>query len=302
MRFIAYAFAKNLAHATISTYLAGVQHLFVTHNVRNAEVWTKRVKAALKGVATLRPAEPKRLPFVGSLVATSRQVATRLFGAVGEQVFTAICFGYFFLLRVGEFLGGPRTIRARDVSLGWNGAYLKLHELGRPLRGPAPDSVVVFLRFSKTDRLGKGASRMVSHDPGSEICICAALWRYASGSPAWRGEQVLFPDVSVNQVTTVMKASASSKGLDPDRVNTHSLRIGGLTQLSSKGTEKDWLRYAGRWSSESSIDTYFRPTEEVCARLSRSLADVDAVLPSGLAVLYPSRDVGVCRRLGSEFG
>lgn len=250
----------------------------------------------LAGAAKLRGCRTSRLPFTGSLV--SRAVR---FGCVGH----AIVFGYYFLLRKSEFLG-TKSIRARDVAFRWDtGPSVRLSEVQA---GPAsgfnhpPTSLVIRIPTSKTDRLGKGVVRVATLAPDpAGVCVCRSLWTHALQCGPFDANDAVFRGISATEVKHVMREVARSCGLDSTRVNVHSLRIGGLVQLSSAGCGSDLLRFAGRWASPSSVDAYFRATTEIYGQLSRMLSDPGRVSADGLATLYPAPSLVVQEgRVGSS--
>jgi hypothetical protein len=64
---------------------------------------------------------------------------------------------------------------------------------------------------------------------------------------------------------------AEMYGLDPSRVSSHSLRIGGATAMAAAGMSEYEIKQMGEWKSDVFLD-YARNTTQLFERARRALA------------------------------
>jgi hypothetical protein len=109
-RYVVYLFSfAKLAHGTIITYLAGLQHHFYLSDA-GVSVWSPLIHQILKGFVRIesdeRPLSLRhKLPFTRSMVESSRQlILNRLPRFEGLAIYAALCMGLMFLFRKSEFL------------------------------------------------------------------------------------------------------------------------------------------------------------------------------------------------------
>ncbi len=92
-------------------------------------------------------------------------------------------------------------------------------------------------------------------------CPVLALYKYWSIRPKksgiffiWYDGQQLFRFDFV----TCLRDVLGSRGMDPSRYNTHSLRIGITTDLALAGISHEHILLMGRWSADAYLK-YIRP-------------------------------------------
>ena len=74
-----------------------------------------------------------------------------------------------------------------------------------------------------------------------------------------------------SQVRTLLERAAVAVGLPPDRMGTHSLRIGGASALLHAGVPVDIIKRWGRWKSDS-FQRYLWDADEGARGLSTRMA------------------------------
>ena len=174
-------------------------------------------------------------------------------------LWTALCVGFLFLLRGGEYLchdgadwGWPKIVRGADIKL-WS---LGRHTLG----GDGAEEVSLAIRSAKADIFNAGTSRNHFRS-GSPICVVdmlarlqrkcpqrfqggdeseLPLFRKADGAPLFRSE-----------VQETIQEAATRCGVPKERIATHSLRIGGASALLHAGYSIALIQRFGRWASNA---------------------------------------------------
>lgn len=71
-----------------------------------------------------------------------------------------------------------------------------------------------------------------------------------------------------DQLARQLKRAASVLGEDPSNTGTHSLRIGGATELHNQGVPDSWIKDWGNWSSLAFLE-YCRDLGEYPRHLAR---------------------------------
>ncbi|CAE8616995.1 unnamed protein product [Polarella glacialis] len=115
------------------------------------------------------------------------------------------------------------------------------------------DSATVLIRGSKTDQYNLGCMRS-QHRVGGVMCPVGAMriWQRIVVGP----DSAIFCENKNNEILRIrlqvwLKAAAAGVGLPPDRVGTHSLRVGGATALYNAGWELGAIQRFGRWMSNA---------------------------------------------------
>lgn len=83
---------------------------------------------------------------------------------------------------------------------------------------------------------------------------------------------------------------AEAYGLDPRRVSSHSLRIGGVSALAAAGVPDYVIRDMGRWKSLAFL-TYVRKSTEMFEVARSALAREDLLTADKTRLLNPRSDL-----------
>ena len=86
------------------------------------------------------------------------------------------------------------------------------------------------------------------------------LIRFANGQPVKR-----------EQIQVLLRMAAQATGQDPNRMGTHSLRIGGATALYHSQKDLQYVRRFGRWCSDA-FHLYLWESHEQQKGVSSSMA------------------------------
>jgi len=305
-RYVVYLFSfAKLAHGTIITYLAGLQHHFYLSDA-GVSVWSPLIHQILKGFFRLESVERPlslrhKLPFTRSMVESSRQlILNRLPRFEGLAIYAALCMGLMFLFRKSEYLTDDKrkpkvtngvvvTLLASNVHF-WYGStpYAACDPL---LPSSPPDLLSMYLPLSKGDPYGKGATRFFPLAPSNPLCMVSFVHSYAKQAQL-RANDCFFAGprcvVSSATIAIVLKATALALGIPADRISIHSLRVGGLVVLFAAEVPDSLKQLAGRWASPHSFITYARATLEQYATIANALNNPALVTAEQVKMFYSS--------------
>lgn len=210
--------------------------------------------------------------------------------AIGELALIA----FFFLLRIGEYtVKGKRKNTKRTVQFRMQDVtFFKKDSTGRLRQLPrnAPDAEIlsadaVTLKLDNQKNGWKGVC--ISHHSNGEGAfdpVYAVGSRYVhirahTSDPAAFLSSVFDKDgrsdISDKDIRAALKLAASvldypaGRGIPIDRIDTHSLRIGGANAMSLNGYSKQEIQKMGRWRGETFLE-YIR---ESCATFSEGMSE-----------------------------
>ena len=197
-----------------------------------------RLQQTLRGIKRLGrsgrvPRHPLSLEDLKSLFATLNTILP------DDLVFwSAVTLAYRSLLRKGHYTPSPHALRWRDVSI-------------------YPDHLVLIIPSSKTDQFSNNPHRIVlNSSPGS--CLCPVKWitELSRAHSPLESDMLFrlprpggFIQMDYHWFNARLKQAASSIGLSPVAVSSHSLRHGGASFMASLGSPMMDIRARGGWSS-----------------------------------------------------
>jgi hypothetical protein len=139
---------------------------------------------------------------------------------------------------------------------------------------------IVNIRSAKNDAAGRGHryffGRCNPDTDRSTYCITWILWRYVQHArPGSRRPFFHIPTLKWTLKPTYLnkklQGMAKMYGLDPSRVSSHSLRIGGATAMAAAGMSEFEIKQMGGWKSDVFLD-YARNTTQLFERARSALA------------------------------
>ena len=141
--------------------------------------------------------------------------------------------------------------------------------------------IALELRASKTAQYNLGAWRNHFRS-GREICPVEAMALLQRHHPErfGNGAEVLKPlfrranggPILSSQVKIMLANAAEECGMPPDRMGSHSLRIGGASALLHAGIQIENIMRWGRWLSNS-FQRYLWEANETAQGVSRKMSD-----------------------------
>lgn len=263
------------------------------------------VRAFLKGVKQVdggtkpqqkRPFTIRHMDALHSMTVNKRE---------GSAVWAAACLGFFFLLRVSNFAAGARGLYDDNyVLLRRNVRFFaasKEISVESAAAGKA-DAVEICVARSKNDL--KPLVRRVYCSGHPVICPVRALARHlwaTRRAPAdWpvtvvgtsaRADGRPAEALTRDQLAKHLKLAGCLLGEDPKGTGTHSLRIGGASELHNQGVADSWIKDWGNWASLAFLD-YCRNLGEYPRHLARIMTASLLSRPSPTADPWSQCTVG----------
>ena len=244
------------SEATIKTRLAAIRALHVNLGLDDPMADMKRIDLLLQGYSRLRGAPLRRHPVTPRMLRWVRTGIRPQRSLDDAVLWAALLLGFFFLLRVSEYLapehadGGKKGLRGIDLTPRRDGVPVTTFR--------EADEVVLRIRGSKTDQLNEG--HVKNHfRSGNDLCVVEALDFLQTLAPRrWREEKDAYLLISANgqplrraEVHACLTRAATALGGDPSRMGTHSLRFGGASALWAAYRDSSVVKRWGRWASEA---------------------------------------------------
>ena len=170
--------------------------------------------------------------------------------------------GFCGFLRISEML----EIQIKDISF-------------------CEDGVKIFLPFSKTDQVREGSTVFIS-ETFSDYCPVCWLQKYLYHSKLQKPEDFLFCrlfkckighsahghlKISYTTARESFKLHLSNIVANTKDYGLHSLRSGGATEAANNGVTDRMISKHGRWSSNTSRNTYIKDCHKKRFNVSKSL-------------------------------
>lgn len=178
------------------------------------------------------------------------------------------CLGFFFLLRVSNIAGGAKgQFDTRYVLLRQKVRFFQAGQVVE-LEGAAAggaDAVEIMLPRSKNDL--KPLVRRAYRSGHEYLCPVRALarrlwatrlapseWPVVAVSRAAKADGRPAELLGRDQLARYLKQAASLLGEDSKETGTHSLGIGGASEMHNQGVPDSWIMDWGNWSSLAFLD------------------------------------------------
>ena len=306
---------KPVAPDTASNYLCAVKHHLACHGLDMSALVSSTVLSKHK-----RGNRNTYLADEHNLEANRRTLPLSIDILLGERpdpasksplrdlaFFTALLMGFTMLTRVLNYLPVSSAAYRLDSEHvlfsvtplpGGEGAPV---EVSADQLGDIPLSRIIgasaFLARSKTDGSGKGKRipflRQLVNPPSCVYDIVTVLYEYVQAARPARGKPFfyipsLFWSLSPAHYNLRLRAVAEKHGLDPDQVDSHSVRIGGAAVLAAAQVPDYVIMAMGGWASAVYLQ-YVRPSVQIYAAAQAALANSGFVSASSIRAMHPLR-------------
>ena len=229
----------------------------------------KSFKLGAKATAKLK-LERFRCPISWEMITWMR---TRLL-AKGDidSLMTYVCIAvcYNFLLRIGNAIRTTPLQSDEDHSYlndevtfeTVGGLFFLTDAIHQHITSPSEIAMVTFTQFSsKTGTKGQGRNQSVSRLTSNEVELLDDIVSFCLRKDSYSPTEEFFhrhlggkgKKMIPRMVNLELKAAASAFNLNPAHFTTHSLRIGGATELVHSGASTTALKSAGGWQSSVAL-------------------------------------------------
>jgi hypothetical protein len=252
----------GLSGNTIEGYLTHVRTAFSIHAAGRVDgiglVIGRQVKGLKRGDGHRQ--KKLRLPFRSTHFrsAAAAGAAPRRQTGGGYSVsevnkWALLCVMHAVLARAGEVGGSEKFDPGQGLS--------RAHIIHFPL-GAGADTTPFFIVMLRPLKSGAGARDrvpvVVAKGDGSWADAYAVLMLLERVDPVRQADRHKVPafrtaagkQFCTGEITSAVRALCTAAGLDPSLYSSHSLRIGGATDLAMSGGTEVECRMAGRWHSD----------------------------------------------------
>ena len=197
------------------------------------------LKGAWRTVSTRRsrrlPITPEILSAIANLLASQPPCQSRI------MLWAAFCIEFFGFLRAGEFTC-PSLIEFDNTSM------LALQDVSVDSH-QNPQYITVFLKRSKADTFGTGASIYLGRT-FRQLCPVSSLLSYLASHPPSLGPLIVFQDgtpLSRSRLSSALAEAQSAIGVPSSGYCGHSFRIGAASAAAKAGLPDSLIQLLGRW-------------------------------------------------------
>lgn len=248
--FVSYCFQQGYSPSTVTTYLSALSFV---HKLRSLEDPTDSflIKKILEGFKRLQSRKDVRAPITEDiLIKICQSLPVICYNQYEFALFRAtFTLAYFGLFRVGELVFTDQrqsgyALHYDDINLG-------------------PNTLVVRIRVSKTNQLGKPVSLHIQSIHNKAICPVYAMQMYLKIRGHSSGNLFCHANglpLTRYQFGAILFKSISYIGLPTEHYKSHSFRIGRATSLAMAGVSSDQIQKMGRWKSNIYCN-YIRPKQ-----------------------------------------
>ncbi|XP_077202030.1 uncharacterized protein LOC143841529 [Paroedura picta] len=248
--YLVYLWEKGISPCTIRVHMAGLSFFS-----RVLGSWDPSslflAKKAISGWRRVQPTcKDLQQPITKSLLQGLINVLKRMCSSKYEVSLTRAAFSlaFFGAFRCGEILSPSRSTYSKGV-LTRNDVCIQ------------DNSILVRLKRSKTDQLGRGCSVLIPESSNYRICPVHWLSKFLRIRPQSEGPLLIHRDgtyFSRFQFSAILRACLRKMGLVAKNYGTHSFRIGAATQAFQDGASAEQIMSLGRWRS-AAYKSYVRP-------------------------------------------
>ncbi len=231
----------NLKGSTLGDYISSVK-TYVSREHGVSLLTTKLFSCCLTRLKQVPTETLARVPATPDLI---RRVASD--SDIDVAVRTAVLLAWDQMLRAREYVC--------DSACSFNPKSTL--QLNHVVPDASNGGFSVRIVHSKTDVYNAGVDLHVLPRVGDRFCPCRALSEYLP----WRRSAAATSDpffilrsgayVTREDITRALKKHAADAGLPPDRITSHSIRIGGCFTLANGGVDWENIRVRGRWTDDS---------------------------------------------------
>lgn len=240
IEYVAYLSQKNYAYTTVNCHIAAISYKNKINNLKD-ETQHFLVRRLLEGLHRLKGTKDIRLPVTSNMLEQILSSLIHVCVSDYEKKLFSSAFSLAFcaLLRVSEL--AVYNSKATDGVIALDDVIAN------------KNMVSLHIRMSKTDQRGRGA-RIPIPITKSNTFLYFNLRQYLMVRPNVPGPLFCHfngSPLTVFQFRSVLKKALRFCGLDVARIKSHSLRIGGATDLYQQGHSECYIKAMGRWRSNA---------------------------------------------------
>lgn len=294
----------ELTPQSASVYLSGVRKFLERQGVDTSFMdnsqYLRNTKQGLaqhyRMTVNVTSGDKERIPVTQDMILIFYRVTTQGKPTVAQQaVYTAMFMGFTMVARVSEYLETPgdptHLLLTERINFETeDGNFIQACDVYKHPKALVT-AVTVNIKSKKNDPKGRGHRYHFSRaSPNDKYCIVQELWDYAARIRPHKARSFFYipalnwtlkPPYFAQQ----LRKLAAINGLDPNRVSSHSLRIGGASTLAAAGLTGPEIKNMGDWKSNAYL-TYIRKNIRLFDKARRALASPTALSAKDIRKLH----------------
>lgn len=293
---------RGITAATASKHIsAASKYLSITHNLQYPR--SPLLNQVLHRLQSLPTAKQYRLPVTKELVFAVASDTT-----LDLAIRAAVVLAFTGLLRCSEYCSPvalPSTLASRPLAVQASVFQRQHFSWNTNLTTPGVDGhgFNTHIPHSKSDRYNNGVA--LPYVPRADD-LCPVRWMrlYLASAPSGSPSQPFFTlrngrFLTRDKISEALQKHAEACGLPPDRISSHSLRIGGIFAMANGGASFETISALARWAPSSAPAMSLLYARMSVGRLAPAQAAL-AYTP-GDPVDFPLHDSMAARRVDAHF-
>lgn len=293
---------RPLAPRTVGTYLSGVKKYLQNEGVDTRFMdQSQYIRNTKQGLAQYYRAHVNQTSGDRERIPITSDMIRRFYAQHGAKptiaqmaVHAAMLIGFTAVARVSEYLlkGTGKHLLTSDRVVFETKAGRRIPAYEAHMWPDADvTAVTLFIKSKKNDQDGNGFRYFFTRAlPGDTYCIVDTLWTFAKHAAPAKGRSLFeIPKLKWTlkppYFAQELKKLAVQNGLDPKRVSSHSLRIGGASTLAAAGLNDHEIQGVGDWKSNTYL-TYVRKNILLFEKSRRALAASTALDVTSIRRMY----------------
>jgi len=245
------SFNRNVSHATISVYLAGLRQLHLQHGTDCPALRSEFIKMLLRGKKNSetrsdssgcgRARRPATVETMDKLKAALRDSP---WDTYSKRLIWTVCTILFFgALRSGEILClTPAKFDPRFCACGED-IILAVN------KNTGAKKLVLTVKVPKEEKSGADATVEIFQANSAHLCAVTSWEKWLALSPPLERGQPIFRRQDGSPFTQSDLNNALRNLLPGQGISSHSFRIGAATEMGKRGFADEDIKLAGRWNS-----------------------------------------------------
>ena len=253
--FVAYLIEQKRKSSTIRSYISTIKAVLADINVTLNEN-TFLLNSLIKACKLQNNFVQLRLPIYKKMLNMLLKTTKNHYLGKGQvylgHLYCAMLVArYYGLLRIGEIMAGPHTIKVTDVHIGQN-----------------KNKILFVLRMSKTHNKGNKlplveiiSNGFANNNRQKEFCLFALIAKYLQMRKPYHSKMEPFfvysdhSSIQPDAFRKMLKAMLGIAGFNNEAYRGHSLHVGHAGDLLKYGVSVETIKKLGKWKSNS-VYTY----------------------------------------------
>jgi len=255
--FIQYVSNKVKSPGAVANHVSGVKTMHIINELDTSIFDDYLIKMMVRGVNVVKKHVPRKAATI------TPDILEKFFDLFDHTKADDVTYWALFILAF--FLLARKSNLVPDTVLGFD----RKKQLTREDVVVTPDSLLVTLKWSKTNQVGQREIFPLLRNDGSKLCPVRAYNRMVAACPAPNNSPTFllkrygkWGTVTYRQYQAKLKSCVLAIGLDAALYTSHSFRRGGATYAFQCGLPGSLIKKLGDWKSDAYLEYIDCPMED----------------------------------------